>query len=91
MKKVFYYICLVLTILTWGTFIWNVINTVSKDKLSSIVALLFEALVLGILTIMLEPRPRITEEQRKKDDSIKDQGLVLLLTISIIAAFLMFF
>lgn len=80
-----------LTILTGGTFIWNVINISSKDNLSSIVALLFEALVLGILTIMLEPRPRITEKQRKKDDDIKDQGLVLLLTISIVAAFLMFF
>ena len=79
MKKVFYYVFLSSTVITGvvGIYVFVV-----KQDLGMTSAAFFECIFSGILTIMLEPRPRTTVLQRQHDDRVKSQGLGLLILTS---------
>lgn len=76
MKKIFYYLFGIITCITGIAGIYYMINPSELESTSVIVALFFETMFSGVLFIMLEPRPRITQAQKRHDDRVKSQGLV---------------
>ena len=90
MQKVFYYIFGISTCVTGAMGIYYLINPSAAPSLGTIAALLVECIISFVLYIMLEPRPRNTEFQRKRDDKIKSQGVTTLLLIMAAVSIILF-
>lgn len=86
MKKIFYYLFGVITCVTGIAGIYYMFNPSELESMGTLVAIFFECMFSGVLFIMLEPRPRETELQKKYDDNVKSQGvgIIMLLCISIV-------
>jgi len=86
MQKFFYYGLGVLSVITGVLFMYCFLTQDYWENPVVIVTLGVECMVSTILFIMLEPRPRKTEAQRRHDDRIKNQGLGILTMITVAIA-----
>ena len=87
MKKFFHYSFGVISVITGICFIYMF----CKGQYNSmLVAAGIECCFSTILFIMLEPRPRITQAQIRHDDTVKNQGLGLLVIIALAVVVLLF-
>jgi len=87
MNKAFHYFFGVLSVVTGIHFLYLLLTA---QYGSLIVSSGFLCCISTVLFIMLEPRPRVTEYQRKEDDRIQGQGLGIL-TMIVIAAVIVIF
>lgn len=87
MKKVFYYFIGLLSVATGLAFLYQFLSGTYN---SLTVALGFECCIATILFIIVEPRPRKTDYQKKEDDRIVNQGLGILIMIVVAVIGLLF-
>lgn len=77
----------ILSVATGLAFIYQFLSGVYT---SLTVALGFECCIATILFIIVEPRPRKTDYQKKEDDRIVNQGVGILIMIVVAAIGLLF-
>jgi hypothetical protein len=87
MKKAFYYFMGLLSVATGLAFLYQFLSGTYN---SLTVALGFECCIATIIFIIVEPRPRKTDYQKKEDDRIVNQGVGILLMIVVAAVIVMF-
>jgi archaellum biogenesis protein FlaJ (TadC family) len=89
MKKIVYYLMGVVSTTSSIMFIYYIFN-LSDTNLAELLFLLFTAMVSIVLFIMLEPRPKDNDIQRRYDKNIKSQGYSLLMLISAAVIIILF-
>ena len=90
MQKVFHYIFGICTFITGAMGLYYLINPEKVESIKVIAALIVECIFSFILYVMLEPRPRNTEYQRRHDDRIKSQGITTMLLMAALVTIVLF-
>lgn len=84
MKKFFYYLMLMISIISGSFFVYSMYHIGDPGVTGpTTVALGFECIVSCIITILMEDRPRITEAQIRHDNYVVNTGIVLLAVMAL--------
>ena len=88
MKKFLYYLFGILSCITGIMFIYLIFTPSKIESVGTLMTLFFECAFCTVLFIMLEPRKRETEAQKKYDDAIQAKGLGIIILLAIVGGFL---